>query len=53
MSYEEALWCACGLLLTNGIQSFAYSQYYMVAVNNAMKVRVAICSIIYRKVILH
>lgn len=50
MTYEDAMKYACGLLLFNGIQSLSWNQYFMVAYHNAMKIRVAVCSLIYRKV---
>lgn len=50
MAYDEALIYATGIVLLNFVQTLSSSQYYQLSNHNAMKVRVAICSLIYRKV---
>lgn len=49
-TYKEALMYASGILIFNGLQTFSSNQYFMFTYHNAMKVRVAVCSLIYRKV---
>lgn len=50
ITYQEALLFAGGIFLLNGLQALTSSQYYVIAYHNAMKVRVAICGLMYRKV---
>lgn len=50
MTYEDALTYAGGLLLFNLMQTISSNQFYMDACHNGMKLRVALCSLIYRKV---
>lgn len=48
--YQDALLYAGGIFLLNGLQALTSSQYYVIAYHNAMKIRVAICGLMYRKV---
>lgn len=50
ISYRDALLYAGGIFLLNGLQALTSSQYYVIAYHNAMKIRVAICGLMYRKV---
>lgn len=50
ITYNDALLYAVGILFFNGTQTIGSNQAYMYGYHNAMKVRVAVCSIIYRKV---
>lgn len=50
ISYEYAMACASGLVFCIGCSAMLSNIDLFTAMRNAMKVRVAICSIIYRKV---
>lgn len=52
VTYEDALLYAFGILVFNGIQTISSNQFYMFGYHNAMKLRVGVCSLIYRKVCL-
>lgn len=49
MSYHEALIYASGILLLNGLYALFGNHSQHIAFHNGMKVRIAICSLIYRK----
>lgn len=49
MSHEEALYYAAGIVLSNLINALIVNQFYVNSFHLGMKVRVAVCSIIYRK----
>lgn len=53
ISYPDALMYAGGIFMLNGLQALTSSQYYVIAYHNAMKTRVAICGLMYRKVGTH
>lgn len=50
MTYTDAFIYANGIVLLNAINGFVLSQYSSFGYNNGTKVRIAVCSMIYRKV---
>lgn len=50
MKYEEALIYASGLMFFNVLNSLMGNQNLLYALHSGMKIRVALCSLIYRKV---
>lgn len=53
IAYHDAIWYAVGLLTLNGLNALFMSQISLLAFHNAMNIRVAVCSLIYRKVFFH
>lgn len=49
MSYEEALYYAGGIVAVNALGALVINQFYSGGFYMGMKVRVAVCSVIYRK----
>lgn len=50
MKYEEAIIYASGIVILTAINAILVSQFYGTSFHNGMKVRVAVCSLVYRKV---
>lgn len=51
ISHATAIQYASGLVLINAISIVANNQLSLIAYHNAMKIRVAVCSVIYKKVL--
>lgn len=50
ISHSDAILYASGMVILNGMGALTINQLFMSGYHNGMKVRVAICSLIYRKV---
>lgn len=53
MSHSEALLCAGGIVALNALSGLMINQFIFFGCYNGMKMRVAVCSVIYRKVSSH
>lgn len=50
ISHSNAILFASGMVILNGLGALIINQLFMTGYHNGMKVRIAICSLIYRKV---
>lgn len=50
MTYTDAFMHANGFVLLNAVNGLVLSHYISFSYNNGTKVRIALCSLIYRKV---
>lgn len=53
VTHQQALLYASGMVILNGIGVLTINQLFMTGYYNGMKARVAVCSIIFRKVNIH
>lgn len=51
IAYHDAILYAVGLVALNGLNALFLNHVFLLSFHNAMKVRVAVCSLIYRKVV--
>lgn len=49
MSYEDALWYGSMMVALAAINGIVINQFFMAGFHNGMKVRVAVCNLIYKK----
>jgi len=49
-TYENALWYAAGICIVSGVNGISYNQIIYGAYHVGANVRVAVCSVVYRKV---
>lgn len=49
MPHQEALGYAAGIVVMNALSALIINQFFIGGFHNGMKVRVAVCSVIYRK----
>lgn len=50
VNHSDAIYFASGMVILNGLGALIINQLFMTGYHNGMKVRIAICSLIYRKV---
>lgn len=49
MSYDDAIWYGSMMVALAAINGIVINQFFMAAFHNGMKVRVAVCNLIYKK----
>lgn len=50
MTYDDALWYAGAMVTLAALNGIVINHYFMGGFHNGMKVRVAVCNLIYKKV---
>lgn len=50
MTYDDALWYAGVMVALAAVNGIVINHYFMGGFHNGMKVRVAVCNLIYKKV---
>lgn len=51
MSYDDAMQFAGAMVFLSAVNGVVINHYFMGGFHNGMKVRVAVCNLIYKKVI--
>lgn len=53
IAYHDAILYAVGIVALNGLNALFFNHVILLSFHNSMKVRVAVCSLVYRKVCFH